>query len=332
MERVLYWDPDRYQELLNELKQFQHDCGGPSNRALARLSVQVKREYRGRWELPVLSATAISDVFNHVRKTPQPWDWISCFVLACLKYAETQPGQPARDQSVVLSEWRMRWQAVHRADHGAARPSPESARDVVPAEISAMWEGHIPSPRNLSAPEWRILLRYDQHGVTLYRAAEIHGDLDASRRLGVLALLDGQDLDARAWLSRAAVEGHPAAVELLDSSDPVRLAVQQATELGAAAAEAADLDVALIYLKRAANFADAEAEFQLGEIYLELGGPEAAYTWFERAAQHGHPLAVTWLIKMSRDALRNGLTPPVRAARERSEGDAERSDDEPSGR
>ncbi|MFI0446420.1 hypothetical protein [Actinomadura sp. 6N118] len=265
----------------------------------------------------------VSDVLKGERKKPQRWPWVACYVLTCVRHAATQPGQPVRDEKAVLRQWSDKWQALF----GDIPPvGLDASGGKAAVELSPLWEDNVASPAELPTIEREIFDRWGQHGVALYRAATLHQDGDAAYRLGVLAYLDGRRPDANAWLTQAADEENQDAAELLDAPNPGRLAVKHATRLGSEAAGQAEMFVAWLFLKRAANFGDPEAEFQLGEICHELGHKDKARQWFRLAADHGHDLAIERLRQDAREAARNGKALPGPASPDGADRWSERLD------
>jgi TPR repeat protein len=147
------------------------------------------------------------------------------------------------------------------------------------------------------------------------RSLAAGGDREAQFKLGTL-LLDGigtrvDRIAAEAWLRKAAQRGHAGAMYFLAEGDwdkpnaPEASAwLEKSAKLGYMAAQTAwgrhqkfgSAEMSLWY-RKAAEQGDADAQYALGSLPFEVGGPTKAegVTWLRRAAEQGHAQAQSML-------------------------------------
>lgn len=125
----------------------------------------------------------------------------------------------------------------------------------------------------------RLANAYGTHGLELLTAAETRREPDASYRIGLLLLLDGNRHEGLAWLMQAEYDGrHPLATGIIEI-DTFAAAVEQAFKLGEFSATGRDLVTATVYYRRAAMHGHLSAAYRLAEIYDLLGYHTAAKRW-----------------------------------------------------
>lgn len=113
-----------------QLKEFYGQCGAPTYRSLAKISLRLAELYpdslQGR-DLTPLSVAVISEVLNGRRAGLPRAPWVVTFVLSCQRRAvetgilETDPGP----QTVTgwIQRWRQAWATAQTA-RAVAPPSP----------------------------------------------------------------------------------------------------------------------------------------------------------------------------------------------------------------
>jgi hypothetical protein len=174
----------------------------------------------------------------------------------------------------------------------------------------------------LTPTQERMVDAYGVHGLELIAAAEDHHEPDASYRIGLLLLLDGDHHEGLAWLMKAETDGrHPLATEFIELGT-MGQAIEQACELGDFAVAEKDLMAAAVYYQRAAWRGHAEAAYKLGTVYERLGNRLLAAHWYQRAGAAGHEdgqAQFEQLFRSLRDAgFVAGPIPESRPARQQS--------------
>ncbi|MFG1944870.1 tetratricopeptide repeat protein [Nonomuraea sp. NPDC048826] len=244
-------------------------AGSPTLSELRKISRNSSRD---------LAESTTHDILTGKRKRAPDWPWVHSFVMACRTAAE-RTGLDIRPLDDVKT-WHHLWRAARETPGGPAESPPVPAAPAVPER-----------------PVREDLLRaFGRIGLRLLAQSDRQDPRDCLR-LAVVALLRGHPDDARPWLRLADEAGSAEATALLDHPRRRQMAARLAYTYGRDFEQASpgNLHIAMFYYRLAAEAGHTEAAYRLGLVHHSRDERGVAASWFHRAADDGHPEAVTEL-------------------------------------